>query len=115
MAKIWNGTWLPMKFEYFRKKKMRWQISILCNTDFLGFIDPEMDGPRKTMIVKEVVFNRDLNEDELFKLFYRIVDFAKFHKTDKIKFWKLQSENLYSYLKNISSEETDETITIDLT
>jgi len=103
------------KLEYFRKKKMKWQTSILYNTDFLGFINPKADRPMKTIIIKEVVLNRDLNESELSKLFYRIVDFAKFHGADKVEFWKPQPEKIRCYLKRISSRETNETFIIDST
>ncbi|MFQ5758771.1 MAG: hypothetical protein ACE5IF_03760, partial [Candidatus Bathyarchaeia archaeon] len=111
LRKIFDYTFT---LEYFRKKKMRWQLSILHNTDFVGFLNPKADRPRKTMIIKETVLNRDLKEDELSKLFYRIVDFTKFHKAGKIAFLKPQPKRIRLYLRKIGSRETNKAFGVEL-
>ena len=40
------------QFEYFQKKQMKWQLSALLGSDFLGYIDCKMDRARNRLIVK---------------------------------------------------------------
>jgi len=71
--------------EYFQKKGMRWQLSILCDAEFLGFIDAKMDRPRKTFIIKEFVPCNEATEKAWMRVFHRIVDLAKFHGATAIE------------------------------
>jgi len=71
--------------EYFQKKGMRWQVSILCDNEFLGFIDAKMDRPRRTFIIKEFAPNKHVAEKAWIKVFRKIVDLASFHKATSIK------------------------------
>ncbi len=40
-------------FEYFRKKGMKWPLSILVGNHFVGYLDCKMEWKTKTFIVKE--------------------------------------------------------------
>ena len=40
------------QFEYFQKKQMKWQLSALLGSDFLGYIDCKMDRAHNRLIVK---------------------------------------------------------------
>ena len=70
--------------EYFQKKGMRWQISILYGTSFLGFIDAKMDRPNRTFILKELKVHSKARKDAWIKVIKRIVDIAKFHRAATI-------------------------------
>jgi len=70
--------------EYFQKKGMRWQISILYGTSFLGFIDAKMDRPNRTLIIKELMVHSKARKNTWIKVIKRIVDFAKFHRAATI-------------------------------
>lgn len=91
-----DRKWLQEMFsytfaiEYFQKKGMRWQISILHGTSFLGFIDAKMDRPGRTFIIKELsvkelsVHSKN-QRDVWIEINKRTVDFARFHGATAIK------------------------------
>jgi uncharacterized protein YcaQ len=70
--------------EYFRKKKMRWQISILFDTSFLGFIDAKVDRPHRTFTIKELRDLRRGRRSQWTEVAKRIIDFARFHEATNI-------------------------------
>ena len=40
-------------FEYFKKKGMKWPLSILVGNTFVGYLDCKMDWRSKKLIIKE--------------------------------------------------------------
>ncbi len=71
------------EFEYFQKKKMRWQLSALLGTDFLGYVDCKMDRARNRLIVKA----REILTDDV--AVHRLIDdrieqLARFHGTSDV-------------------------------
>jgi uncharacterized protein YcaQ len=70
--------------EYFRRKKMRWQISILHGTNFLGFIDTKIDRPHHTFAIKELYVHRRGQKIQWADAAERIIDFARFHRATSI-------------------------------
>jgi uncharacterized protein YcaQ len=82
----WLGNVFGYSFsiEYFQKKKMRWQISILCSTNFLGFIDAKMDRRSRMFMIKELFVHREGEKEDWLNVARRIVDFAVFHKATGI-------------------------------
>ena len=71
--------------EYFRKKGMKWQLSILLDTEFVGFFDPKAERKQKTMQIKELALNRTLNDEEWTRLIEELVRFTKFHQFDTLR------------------------------
>ena len=53
--KIWLETFFDYSFtfEYFKKKGMKWPLSILVGNQFVGYIDCKMDWKTKKFIIKE--------------------------------------------------------------
>jgi uncharacterized protein YcaQ len=82
----WLGNVFGYSFsiEYFQKKNMRWQISILCGSDFLGFVDAKVDRRRRMLIIKEVCVHREGEKEDWLSVARRIVDFAVFHSATGI-------------------------------
>lgn len=70
--------------EYFQKKKMRWQISLLCGTSFLGFIDAKMDRRHGMLTIKELYVHRKCEKEDWMSVAKRITDFAVFHNATGI-------------------------------
>jgi uncharacterized protein YcaQ len=82
----WLGKMFEYSFsiEYFRKKRMRWQISILHGTGFLGFIDAKMDRPHRTFIIKELHVHRRGQKSQWADAAEGMIDFARFHEATSI-------------------------------
>lgn len=82
----WLGNVFGYSFsiEYFQKKKMRWQISILCSTNFLGFIDAKMDRRSRMFMIKELFVHREGEKEDWMSVAKRIIDFAVFHNATGI-------------------------------
>jgi uncharacterized protein YcaQ len=80
-----DRRWLSKVFdysfsiEYFRKKRMRWQISILHGTSFLGFIDAKIDRPHRTFMIKELHVHRRGQKSQWADAAERMIDLARFH------------------------------------
>ena len=53
--KIWLETFFEysFSFEYFKKKGMKWPLSILIGNQFVGYLDCKMDWRTKKFIIKE--------------------------------------------------------------
>jgi len=114
-----DRKWLKEMFdysfsiEYFQKKGMRWQISILHNTDFLGFIDAKSDRPHQTLLIKELMTHRKVETNAWLKVSERIVDFAKFHRATMIKLGDKCPKWLTSLFIKLGYKCKDNLITID--
>ena len=60
--KTWLETFFDysFSFEYFKKKGMKWPLSILVGNQFVGYLDCKMDWKSKKFIIKERnIFNPD--------------------------------------------------------
>ena len=63
--KTWLKTFFDysFSFEYFKKKGMKWPLSILVGNQFVGYLDCKMDWRSKKFIIKERnIFNPDFND-----------------------------------------------------
>jgi uncharacterized protein YcaQ len=98
--------------EYFQKKGMRWQISILWGTRFLGFIDAKMDRPRRTFILKELAVHSEAQKDVWMKIINRIVDFARFHRAKTIAIGVKCPKWLSSLFRKLGYEHKANLVTI---
>lgn len=85
-----NRKWLQQLFnytfkvEYFQKKGMKWHVNILYNNEFLGFINPKIDRPKRLFIIKDLVLKRNLGDEEWTRVLERIKELAKFHNAKSI-------------------------------
>jgi uncharacterized protein YcaQ len=111
-----DRKWLQQLFnytfevEYFQKKGMKWHVNILYNSEFLGFIDPKFDRTRKSFIIKNLVLERSLKDEEWEKILERIEELAKFHDAGTIKMVKTESADVEEVLRKhgFSKEEKGE-------
>ncbi len=115
---IRDRKWLDKVFsysfsmEYFQKKGMRWQMSILYNTDFLGFIDVKMDRPNQKFIIKELAVHLDVERDIWMKVGQRIVDLAEFHGARTIQIRERCPRWLSTLFAELGYEHRDKTLKI---
>ena len=100
-----DRKWLEQLFnytfevEYFRKKGMKWHVNILHNNEFLGFINPKVDRPRKLFIIKDIVLKRELEDEEWKMVLERITEFVSFHDAETIKVAKTESTEIQKALR----------------
>ena len=70
-------------FEYFKKKGMKWPLSILVGNQFVGYIDCKMDWKTGKLIIKEKnIYNPDFTDYKGIEL--AIQDLAYFHGAKEI-------------------------------
>lgn len=84
-----DKTWLSamfdysFSFEYFKKKGMKWPLSILVGNQFVGYLDCKMDWKTQQFIIKEKnVFNSSLCGYK--DIDYTIEELATFHNAKEI-------------------------------
>lgn len=83
--KVWLETFFDYSFtfEYFKKKGMKWLLSILVGNQFVGYIDCRMDWKSKKFIIKERnIFNQDFYDCKAIDL--AIEELAGFHGAKEI-------------------------------
>lgn len=83
--KTWLKTFFDysFSFEYFKKKGMKWPLSILAGNQFVGYLDCKMDWRSKKFIVKEKnIFNPDFNDYK--GIDAAIEELAAFHEAKEI-------------------------------
>lgn len=83
--KTWLKTFFDysFSFEYFKKKGMKWPLSILAGNQFVGYLDCKMDWRSKKFIVKEKnIFNPDFNDYK--GIDDAIEELAAFHEAKEI-------------------------------
>jgi len=108
---IRDRKWLQQFFnytfevEYFQKKRMKWHVNILYNNEFLGFINPKIDRPRKLFIIKDIVLKRRLENEEWNRVLDRIKELADFHKAKTIKVAKTESPEIEKALRKYGFSE----------
>lgn len=108
-----DRKWLEQLFnytfevEYFRKKGMKWHVNILHNNEFLGFINPKVDRPRKLFIIKDFVLKRQLEDEEWNRVLDRIKELASFHNAETIKVAKTESPKVQKALQKHGFSEKE--------
>ena len=83
--KTWLNTFFDysFSFEYFKKKGMKWPLSILVGNRFVGYLDCKMDWKTKKNIIKERnIFNPDFNDHK--GIDAAIEELAAFHEAKEI-------------------------------
>ena len=83
--KTWLKTFFDysFSFEYFKKKGMKWPLSILVGNQFVGYLDCKMDWRTKKFIIKERnIFNPDFADYKGIDV--AIEELAAFHEAKEI-------------------------------
>lgn len=83
--KNWLETFFDysFSFEYFKKKGMKWPLSILVGNQFVGYLDCKMDWKTKKFIIKERnIFNPDFIDYK--GIDAAIGELADFHEAKEI-------------------------------
>ena len=83
--KTWLKTFFDysFSFEYFKKKGMKWPLSILVGNQFVGYFDCKMDWRTKKFMIKERnIFNPDFNDYK--GIDAAIEELAAFHEAKEI-------------------------------
>lgn len=83
--KTWLSTFFDysFSFEYFKKKGMKWPLSILAGTQFVGYLDCKMDWKAKKFVIKERnIFHSDFTQCKAIDR--AIEEFAAFHDAKEI-------------------------------
>ena len=83
--KVWLETFFDYSFtfEYFKKKGMKWPLSVLVGNRFAGYIDCKMDWRTKKFVVKERnIFDPELCGRETVDRAIR--ELAEFHGAEEI-------------------------------
>ena len=96
LRQLFNYTF---EVEYFQKKGMKWHVNILYNNEFLGFINPKIDRPKKLFIIKDIVLKRRLENKEWKKVLERIEELASFHNAEAIKLTRTESAEVQKALR----------------
>ena len=83
--KRWLNTFFSysFSFEYFKKKGMKWPLSILSQNELAGFIDCNFDRKKKMFIVKEINIQKEKAVDK-FGLYLTLCSLARFHEADDL-------------------------------
>ena len=83
--KTWLETFFDysFSFEYFKKKGMKWPLSILVGNQFVGYLDCKMDWKTKKFIIKDRnIFNADFSSHK--GIDDTIEELAAFHGAKEI-------------------------------
>ncbi len=83
--KRWLNTFFSysFSFEYFKKKCMKWPLSILSKNEMAGFVDCNFDRKKKLLIVKEINIQKEKAVD-MDGLYRSICSLARFHEADEL-------------------------------
>jgi uncharacterized protein YcaQ len=83
--KRWLNTFFSysFSFEYFKKKGMKWPLSILSQNELAGFVDCSFDRKKKRFIVKELNIQKEkaVDKDGLYR---SLCSLARFHEADEL-------------------------------
>lgn len=83
--KKWLETFFDysFSFDYFKKKGMKWPLSILVDNRFVGYLDCKMDWKNRSFIIKEKnIFDNKYVDD--YRIKNAIEDLASFHNANRI-------------------------------
>jgi len=83
--KRWLNTFFSysFNFEYFKKKGMKWPLSILSKNELAGFVDCSFDRKKKRFIVKEISIQKEKAVD-MDGLYRSLCSLAKLHDADEL-------------------------------
>jgi uncharacterized protein YcaQ len=83
--KRWLNTFFSysFSFEYFKKKGMKWPLSILSKNELAGFVDCNFDRKKKRFIVKEINVQKEKAVDKV-ELYHSLCSLARFHEADEL-------------------------------
>lgn len=83
--KRWLNTFFSysFSFEYFKKKGMKWPLSILSQNELAGFVDCNFDRKKKGFIVKEINVQKEKAVD-MDGLYRSLCSLARFHEADDL-------------------------------
>lgn len=83
--KRWLNTFFSysFSFEYFKKKGMKWPLSILSQNELAGFVDCSFDRKKKEFIVKEINIQKEKAVD-MDGLYRSLCSLARFHEADEL-------------------------------
>jgi len=83
--KRWLNTFFSysFNFEYFKKKGMKWPLSILSKNELAGFVDCSFDRKKKRFIVKEISIQKEKAVD-MDSLYRSLCSLAKLHDADEL-------------------------------
>lgn len=85
--KRWLNTFFSysFSFEYFKKKGMKWPLSILSRNELVGFVDCSFDRTKKRLIVKELNVQKEKAID-MDGLYRSLCSLARLHEADELIF-----------------------------
>lgn len=72
-----------LNYSYFKKKGMKWPLSILSQNELAGFIDCNFDRKKKMFIVKEINIQKEKAVDKV-GLYLTLCSLARFHEADDL-------------------------------
>ena len=83
--KRWLNTFFSysFSFEYFKKKGMKWPLSILSQNELAGFVDCSFDRKKKRLIVKEINVQKEKTVD-MDGLYLSLCSLARLHEADEL-------------------------------
>jgi uncharacterized protein YcaQ len=83
--KRWLNTFFSysFSFEYFKRKGMKWPLSILSKNELAGFVDCSYDRKTKIFIVKEINIYKEKAVD-MDGLYRSLCSLAAFHDADEM-------------------------------
>jgi len=83
--KRWLNTFFSysFSFEYFKKKGMKWPLSILSQNEMTGFVDCSYDRKKRRFIVKEINIQKEkaVDKDALYR---SLCSLARLHEADEL-------------------------------
>lgn len=71
------------RFEYFKKKGMKWPLAILANNELAGFVACKFDRKRKRFIVQEIEIQKEKAVDPA-ELYRSLCSLAKLHEAAEL-------------------------------
>lgn len=83
--KRWLNTFFSysFRFEYFKKKGMKWPLSILSQKELAGFVDCVFDRKKKIFIVKEINIQKEKAVDKV-RLYHSLCSLAGLHEAGEL-------------------------------
>jgi uncharacterized protein YcaQ len=83
--KRWLNTFFSysFNFEYFKKKGMKWPLSILSQNELVGFVDCGYDRKKKRLNVKEINVQKEKAVD-MDGLYRSLCSLARLHDADEL-------------------------------
>lgn len=83
--KRWLNTFFAysFQFEYFKKKGMKWPLSILSRNELAGFVDCRFDRKKKRFVVKEINLQKEKAVDKV-ELYRSLCSLARLHEADEL-------------------------------